>query len=332
MKPKFIILVLLLLTVAARSQRLDGITGIRDTTYNLRKELEKHRKHFPDIELVPAGMYPGVTVLKDIPYCTTPERELKLDMYLPPGDKYEKRTAILFIHGGGWRSGDKGMHAAMLEKLAADGYVCISPEYRLSTEALYPAAVYDIKSAIRWTRTHAKNYGIHPDRIIAAGHSAGGELAAFTGSTNGNQLFEGNGCYPEASSLVKAVIDIDGTLAFIHPESGEGNDSLKTSAATYWFGFSKKERPDIWKEAAPLTHAGKHCPPVLFINSSVERMHAGRTDYIRIMDSCGIYSQVKTFENSPHSFCFFEPWFTPMITEINHFINRVIESRRKKNR
>ena len=236
----------------------------------------------------------------------------------------------MFVHGGGWRSGDKRMHAAMLEKLAAEGFVCISPEYRLSTEALYPAAVHDIKSAIRWTRARAKKYGINKNRLVAAGHSAGGELAAFMGSTNGNKFFEGNGCNPDASSDVNAVIDLDGTLAFIHPESGEGNDSLKTSAATYWFGYSKKERPDIWMEAAPLTHAGKHCPPTLFINSSVERMHAGRTDYIRILDSCGIYTAIKTFDNSPHGFCFFEPWFTPMVNEMIRFTDRVFVNRKKK--
>lgn len=331
MKRKGIILTgLLLCTMAAFSQSRAGITGIRDSSYSLQKELEKHRKNHPGIQLVKEGQHKEVTILKNILFCKTPERELKLDIYLPPKHSGRKKTAILFIHGGGWRSGDKNMHAALLEKLAADGYVCFSPEYRLSTEALYPAAIHDIKSAIRWIRTHTKKYGIHPDRIIAAGHSAGGELAAFMGSTNGNLLFEGNGCYPGVSSRVNAVIDLDGTLAFIHPESGEGNDSLKTSAATYWFGYSKKERPDIWKEAAPLTHAGNHCPPTLFINSSVNRMHAGRTDYIRILDSCGIYSSVKTFENSPHSFCFFEPWFTPTITEMKNFINRVFVHRRKK--
>ena len=115
---------------------------------------------------------------------------------------------------------------------------------------------------------------------MLSGHSAGGELAAFMGATNGMAQFEGNGCYKNISSKANAVIDLDGTLAFTHPESGEGDDSKRISAATHWFGYSKTENPEIWKQAAPLTHVGKQMPPTQFINSGVSRMHAGREDFI----------------------------------------------------
>ena len=97
----------------------------------------------------------------------------------------------------------------------------------------------------------------------------------------------------------------------------------KKSAATNWFGYSKTENPALWREASPLTHAGKQSPPTLFINSQVERMHAGREDYIRILTANGIYSEVKTFSNAPHSFCFFEPWFGPMINYIDAFLKKI---------
>lgn len=328
MKSGLTILSLFLLTVALQAQRRDGITGTRDSSYTLQKELEKQKKNYPDIRF-PVVDSTGIVFKKNIFYCHTPERELSLDIAWPEKKAKKKRTAILFIHGGGWRSGSKSMHEDLLKRLAALDYVCFSPEYRLSTEALYPAAIHDIKSAIRWIRQYAKDYNINPEQIVVAGHSAGGELAAMMGATNGNMAFEGSGCFPEQSSKANAVIDLDGTLAFIHPESGEGDDSKKTSAASYWFGFSKKENPGLWIDAAPLTHAGPHCPPILFINSSVARMHAGREDFIRIMDSCGIYSSVKTFENSPHGFCFFEPWFSPMVKEMDTFIKKLFTSKRK---
>lgn len=328
MKPQPIIVALLLLSIAASSQRRDGITGIRDTTYNLKREIERQRKNYPEISF-PVIDSTGIVFKRDIFYCHTPERELALDIAYPEKKVKKKRTAILFIHGGGWRSGSKSMHEDLLKRLAASGYVCIAAEYRLSTEALYPAAIHDVKSAIRWIRQHAKDYHINPDQIVVAGHSAGGELAAMMGATNGNAAFEGSGCFPEQSSKANAVIDLDGTLAFIHPESGEGDDSKKPSAGTYWFGFSKKENPGLWIDASPLTHAGPHCPPILFINSSVARMHAGREDFIRFMDSCGIYSSVKTFENSPHGFCFFEPWFSPMADYMDAFIKELFTSKRK---
>jgi pectinesterase len=148
---------------------------------------------------------------------------------------------------------------------------------------------------------------------VIAGHSAGGELAAFIGSIN------------KPDCHVNAVIDIDGTLAFIHPESGEGDDSKKISSATYWFGYSKTENPDLWKDAAPLSHVNAHSAPVLFINSAVERMHAGRNDYIKLLNQYNIYSEVKTFYEAPHTFCFFNPWFEPMVETMDQFIKKVLK-------
>ncbi|HEY0176848.1 MAG TPA: alpha/beta hydrolase, partial [Pedobacter sp.] len=125
------------------------------------------------------------------------------------------------------------------------------------------------------------------------------------------------------SSKVQAVIDIDGTLSFVHPESGEGNDSRSISAATYWFGYPRKEKPELWEEASPLTYAGKDTPPFLFVNSSIDRMHAGRNDLIKILSENGTYSEVHTFPDSPHTFCLFEPWFNPTVDYISAFLKKV---------
>lgn len=266
---------------------------------------------------------------KDIVYCQRGNRKLLLDIFSPAQKAKDKRAAILIIHGGGWRSGDRSLHYALAQRLAALGYVCITPEYRLSTEALYPAAIHDIKAAIRWVRKNADKYGIDTSMIVASGHSAGGELAAFMGATNGLKIFDGDGCNNNTSGKVNAVIDIDGTLAFIHPESGEGDDSKRVSAATHWFGYSKTENPAIWEDAAPLTHVGPHTPPTLFINSSVDRMHAGREDFIRVLNQYDIPSSVKTFEGSPHSFILFNPWFDSTVAVINVFLKRTFAKKYK---
>jgi pectin methylesterase-like acyl-CoA thioesterase/acetyl esterase/lipase len=311
------------------SQSTAGITGVRDTTYNIINEYNKHRKNYPNLEIVKESFIAYITEEKNIPYCRTRERELKLDVFYPKEKNGTPRTAILFIHGGGWRSGNNIMHTPLLQELAALGYVCITPEYRLSTEALYPAAIHDIKTAIRWVRMHAEDYHIDVNKIVAAGHSAGGELAAFMGATNGMPPFEGDGGYPKKSSIVNAVIDLDGTLAFIHPESGEGDDSKRISAATHWFGYSKTENPERWKEAAPLTHAGKHCPPTQFINSGVDRMHAGREDFIRILQQHNIYTETRTLEGSPHTFILFNPWFDTTVVYMDKFLRRVFPNQKK---
>ncbi|HEY6062980.1 MAG TPA: pectinesterase family protein, partial [Chitinophagaceae bacterium] len=249
--------------------------------------------------------------------------KLLLDAFYPKRKSTVKRTAILIFHGGGWRSGNKTLHHPLAQQLASLGYVCFTPEYRLSTEALFPAAIYDAKAAIRWVRENALRYGVDVNQIVVAGHSAGGELAAFLGTTNDKAGFEGFGGHSNFSSKVNAVINMDGILAFIHPESGEGDDTRRVSAATNWFGSNKTENPRLWMQGSPLTHVGPHTPPTLFINSSVERMHAGRDDYIRILRHYNIYTEVKLFGNAPHSFCLFEPWFSPIVQTIDQFLIKI---------
>jgi len=229
------------------------------------------------------------------------------------------------VHGGGWRAGDRSHNRTLARKLAQAGFVAITVDYRLSTEALFPAAVFDLKEAIRWIRANGSNYGVDTSQIAILGFSAGGELAAFVGTTNSNVKYEGTGAHQNFSSKVQAVIDIDGTLAFIHPESGEGDDSRSISAATYWFGYSKSQKPELWIEAAPLTHVGKQTPPFLFINSSVERMHAGRSDFIAKLDEFGIYSEIISFNDAPHTFMFFDPWFIPTLTSVNNFLRKTFK-------
>lgn len=327
---KVLVTILVVLTpLFTNAQSTAGITGIRDTSYNVNNELKKNQKNYPFIQLPATPKAGKVNEKKDIVYCLRGNRKLVLDIFSPAQKAKDKRAAILIIHGGGWRSGDRSLHYALAQRLAALGYVCITPEYRLSTEALYPAAIHDIKAAIRWVRKNVDKYGIDTSMIVASGHSAGGELAAFMGATNGLKIFDGEGCNNTTSSKVNAVIDIDGTLAFIHPESGEGDDSKRVSAATHWFGYSKTNNPAVWKEAAPLTHAGPNTPPTLFINSSVARMHAGREDFIRVLNQYGIPSSVKTFEGSPHSFILFNPWFDSTVTIINDFLKRTFVKKGK---
>jgi pectinesterase len=327
MKKLILISLITLAGHTAMAQSRVGLTGIRDSSYNIEAEYNKHLKNFSDLRMVPE-ITENITASKNIAYCVHDGRSLALDVFSPTQGIKEKKKAIIMIHGGGWRSGNRRMHYPFAQRLASMGYVCFTPAYRLSTEALYPAAVHDLKAVVRWVRKNAATYGIDPNAIVVAGHSAGGELAAFLGATNDDAFFESGGCNTEVSSKVNAVIDMDGLLAFIHPESGEGDDSKRTSAATYWFGYSKTEHPELWKQASPLTHAGPGDPPILFINSAVDRMHAGREDFIAVMNKNRIYTEVVTFKGAPHSFILFNPWFDSTVNIVDAFIGKVFKSGR----
>ncbi|MBE7173240.1 MAG: alpha/beta hydrolase [Williamsia sp.] len=327
MKKRMALFCLISLPVVLWAQSTTGITGKRDTSYSNYSAYNSTRKTHPDIRLVPELKSSLVAEKKDIEYCKRGERSLYTDAFYPASQTGAPHPAILIIHGGGWRSGNRTQHHPLAQHLAALGYVCFTPEYRLSTEALYPAAVYDLKAVLRWVRAHAATYHIDTARIAVLGFSAGGELAAFLGTTNGMARFEGEGCQAAYSSRVQAVVDLDGILSFVHPESGEGNDSLSTSAATYWFGYPKKANGALWQDASSLTHAGPQTPPFLFINSSVARMHAGRDDFRQVLDRYKIYSEVHSFDGAPHSFPLFDPWFEPMLQYIDGFLVKVFGRR-----
>ena len=119
-------------------------------------------------------------------------RPLTLDLYqIPPKPKETARPAILFVHGGLWTKGD-ARHAAgfddfpgLLASLAAKDYVVASVNYRLAGEAHFPAAVQDVKSAMRWLRTHANEYDIDTTRVMVWGVEAGGQIASLVGTSCG---------------------------------------------------------------------------------------------------------------------------------------------------
>jgi pectinesterase len=318
-----VLLVAIVFHFTIHAQSTAGITGKPDTSYTTLSAYNSIRKKYPDAKIISEAHSKSVKAKKNIAYCKIGERKLMLDAFYPSAKAKAKRAAILIIHGGGWRSGNRAQHHSLAQRLADSGYVCFTPEYRLSAEVLYPAAVYDLKAALRWIHAHAKNYNIDTMKIAVMGFSAGGQLAALLGTTIGNAKFEGNACYLNYSGNVQAIIDLDGTLSFVHPESGEGDDSKRTSAGTYWFGYTKKENPKLWEEASPLTYVSKYTPPTLFINSSVARMHAGRDDFMKVLQENNIYTEVKTFEDAPHHFPFFDPWFEPTIKYIDGFLKKV---------
>ena len=321
---KFFLIFLLIFSLnKTYSQSYKGVTGIRDTSYSTKSAYAYDVRKHPNIKIVPEFQFTSVKEKRDITYCETGKRDLKLDVFFNSEKTNLKRTAIIIIHGGGWRTGSRKQHYPMAQKLASLGYICFTPEYRLSTEALFPAAIYDIKAAIRWVRKNAEVYNFDPNQIAVLGFSAGGEMASFMGTTGNMPLFEGTSCNLEAKSNANAVVDIDGTLSFVHPDGKEGDDSKGISAGTYWFGYSKAENPKLWEAASPLSYVSAQTPPTLFINSAVPWMHAGRGDYLKVLDKNGIYSEVKEFEGAPHSFCLYEPWFSPTIQYIDTFLTKV---------
>ncbi|MDP4291324.1 MAG: alpha/beta hydrolase [Bacteroidota bacterium] len=330
MNRNVILSVILSLVSTCLSAQIVTIQGIpRDTSFTIYQAWKGIHTNFPDAQIVYPKLPEGLRAETDLAYAVLPDtpygkRILHLDLFRPvkPG----KYPVLIMIHGGGWRSGDRTLEVPMAQQIAARGYVTACVEYRLSPEALYPAAVFDIKAAIRFLRTNAKRYNIDPTRIAVSGTSAGGQLAALIGTTGEVKKFEGDEGNNAVSSKVQAVIDIDGILDFTDPnESAKDTDPAKRSAGAYWFGATFKEAPQKWIEASALTYAGQDTPPILFVNSALPRFHAGRDTVISILNKYGIYSEVHTIPGTPHPFWLFSPWFRPTVDYMVAFLNKIFK-------
>ena len=141
------------------------------------------RDVYPEVR---ASFRAGVVGIPDVTYATASGyRRLKLDLYIPPPSSAGPHPVIVYIHGGGWSGGTPRTTGAfenwpeVLASFAARGFVVASLQYRLSGEAPFPAALHDVKSAIRWLRTNATTYNIDTQRFVTWGVSAGGQLAGL---------------------------------------------------------------------------------------------------------------------------------------------------------
>lgn len=145
--------------------------------------------------------------LKDIRYTnSSPGRAGLADIMVPNNGKGDN-PAILWAHGGGWIGGDKGDYLTKLQPLVKAGFVVIPINYRLSSEAIWPAQIIDFKTAVRAVKANASLIRAWPGKIGVAGDSAGGHLAACMGTSNGLPAWDQGGEWPGVSSDVAAVLD-----------------------------------------------------------------------------------------------------------------------------
>ncbi|PXV63588.1 acetyl esterase/lipase [Dysgonomonas alginatilytica] len=327
MRHLFIVITFLLTGGSTLSAQviIDGIP--RDTSFTVYSTYIKESKKRTYIKIV-KPLLPDNVIAKDGIIYSTPSanRSLHLNIYRPDDEK--KYPALLMIHGGGWSSGDLSLQIPMAEQIAAKGYVTIPVEYRLSPEAIYPAAVHDLKTALRWIRANADQYGIDTTRIAVSGCSAGGQLATLLGVINGQASYEGLGReYSNHTSNVHAVINIDGISDFTTKESLDGVleaiSKNKVSASVKWFGTTYDENKEPWIEASPVYWVTKESAPVCFINSSIPRFHGGRDELIEKLTVYNISTEIYSLPDTPHPFWLFEPWFEPTVKYMTDYLDKV---------
>ena len=305
----------------------------RDTSFTVWSTTLKIRKKHPEATVLPATLPEGVLAQENVVYSHLPStpfgpRDLHVDIYRP--ESSDVLPAVIMIHGGGWNSGDKTLQRPMAMQLAARGYVAIPLEYRLIPEALYPAGFHDVKTAIRWARAHAADYGIDPEKIAVWGCSAGAQLATLAGVTNGSQRHEGQGDWSETSSDVQAIVNLDGIATFVSPENiADSNDYYAKRGHLHvnatWLGGLYADSTDNWNEASAVNWVTDRSAPICFINSQLPRYCDGCADLAELYRARGIHSERHLLDSDIHPFWFFHPWVDQALDHATAFLDSTLK-------
>ena len=198
-----------------------------------------------------------ITLLSGITFARVPYwfpfynyKDLKLDLLLPfRPEEGEKRPLFVWLCGGGFATMERSAYIPWLTYFAKRGYAAASIVYRLSNSAHFPAQIEDAKKAIRFLRAHAGEFRIDPERIAVGGESAGGNLAAMVGVTNGISAFD-VGEYQEQSSRVSAVVNYYGPAALRRKPARQSMDGVPLPETTgdsrtvQLLGFDPETEPE----------------------------------------------------------------------------------------
>jgi len=233
-----------------------------------------------------AGTYYSCTYRPDVVYATHDGIDRKLQIITPHREGYAF-PLIVFIQGSAWRPQDVYAGIPNLSQIAAKGYVIASVQIRDTDIAQFPAALEDVKSALRFMRQHADEYGVDPRRAAVWGDSSGGHLSLMTGLTIGEY---NNGLYGEQSDEVLAVVDYYGVSDLL--TLGRYNDILDHDAADspegLLIGGRVSENEEAAKKASPIHQdLNRELPPFLII-------HGDSDSIVHVNQSVEMYKALKS--------------------------------------
>jgi acetyl esterase/lipase len=237
-----------------------------------------------------------------------------------PGQQPGERTAVILVHGGGWRSGEPEQLHGYGILLGRAGFVCIAPEYRLLGESPWPAAIHDVKSAIRWVRAHAGELGVDPDRIVIEGNSAGGHLALLAAGTPGHPVLDGDDNLG-VSSEVAAVIGVYAPSLFFQSRFERGGvpflaltDSGDDAGAAL---------------ASPRSHVGPDFPPTMLIHGTHDALVplAATLTMHEALLAAKVPASMHIYAEQPHAFDRDQVFGRQCVAEMVLFLDHYVRNR-----
>jgi acetyl esterase/lipase len=222
-------------------------------------------------------------------YKKTPQGELTLHGYLPPDWKAtDKRPAIVFFFGGGWKNGSHTQFTPQAEYFASRGMVAFSADYRIESKhkTTPDCCVEDAKSAVRWMKANAAKLGIDPEKIVASGGSAGAHIAACTATVNG---FDAS-ADPKQSSVPAALLLY--------------NPALNLTSRV----IKGAKGDDVAGKISPTRHLDSSCPPTWITFGSDDPMHTQGIEFAAKARGLGVPVTLLIAPKQPHGFFNRDPW------------------------
>ena len=240
-----------------------------------------------------------IVVENDIEYSNPDNQHLQLNMARPTGSG--PYPAVVCIHGGGFRAGTRQGYDGLIKKLAENGYVAVTVTYRLAPKYQFPAAVYDVKAAVRWLRANAAKYHVDPNRIGTTGGSAGGHLAQFLGVTADQKQFEGDGGNPDQSSRVACVVNFYGPSDFTQ-SYGKSVDAAEV--LPLFLGGNLEQARQRHIIASPLYWVTPNAAPTLCVHGTDDNYVAFEQAgwIIDRLKAAGVEATLLPMEGSGHGF------------------------------
>jgi acetyl esterase/lipase len=249
----------------------------------------------------PALKVPDSVVLeRGITYTSPGGIDLQLNLARPKtGDG--PFPAVVCIHGGGFRAGNRESYDSLIVKLAERGFVAVTVSYRLAPKHQFPAAVNDVKAAVRWVRANASKYHVNPDKIGVTGGSAGGHLAQFLGLTGDVAEFDADGSNPGVSSKVACVVNVYGPSDFTK-SYGKSVDAAQVLPLFLGGDVNTAHRKHI--QASPLYWVTPNAAPTLCIHGTEDKYvaHEQAVWLIDRLKAADVEAELLTLPGAGHGF------------------------------
>ena len=230
------------------------------------------------------------------------ESALALDIFKPAAPS--KETAVLLLHGGGWRMGDRSFMHGYARYLAGRGFTSIAVQYRLLDQAPWPAQLEDVVAAAKWARSHAKELGVRSDRIVLEGFSAGAHLALMAGA--------------KGSDVAAVVAFFPPTRLAVTPSSSGESDTKML--------LGPDAKPEAAEAASPIAQVHSAYPPTLLLHGSADWMiapDASRAMYDRLI-AVGAKAELHIFFGEHHEFSIASGMIAPVQDLVADFLRRTV--------